>query len=98
MTPLPRRKRPPTLLPPALARTSASLLILPSRATRKGTPGHLQMIGSVVVVELVVDVVVELVVVVTGPQPCTRKSTSSRWSVFGFPVMIKTTYVPPPGI
>src|SRR5262249_54151947 len=105
MTPLPRRKRAPEVLAPALARTSASLLIFPSRATRNGTPRHLQMIGSVVVVvvELVVvlclvEGVVLVVVVIGGPQPWTRKSTSSRWSVFEFPVMMRTRYVPPPGI
>jgi hypothetical protein len=82
------------------------VLILPSRATRKGTPGHVQTTGTVVVVELVVDVevvdvvvvlcfvlgvvVLVLVVVVAGPQPCTRKSMSSRWSVAELPVTIST--------
>jgi hypothetical protein len=42
--------------------------------------------------ELVVDVVVG-----GGAQPCTRKSTSSLWSVALFPVTIWTGSAPPPG-
>src|SRR5262249_1222452 len=70
----PRRRRAPGLFTPTLAETLASLLIFPSRAARKGSPGHWQtgdVVGGVVVV------VVDVVDVVLVPQPWTRKFTPS---------------------